>query len=121
MQEILKRWLTRRPQCPGVVAWGLCFSDRSTTSQGFTTQITPEAMEALWIELAEALLQTPRHDVKTQAMRWVFDTHVLYAAVRPDGVCMGVMVGRTAEETSRECIERTLADFRAVRVAGTTR
>jgi hypothetical protein len=121
MQEIFQRWLTRRPRCPGVVGWGVCLPDRSTVSQSFTAGVQEGPLAALWGELAEVLQQMPQHEAETGQMRWVFSLRVLYAAVRPDGACLAVLAERSQDEAGRACIERTLADFRALRVSGMAR
>ena len=115
MREILQRWLTRRPPCPGVVAWGLCFPDQATLTRSFTSETAPATLDTIWAELAEAIRQAPRHDLEASRMRWVFSQHLLYATTRPDGTCLGVLADTKLDEAGRRCIERTLSDFKALR------
>jgi hypothetical protein len=121
MREILQRWLTRRPPCPGVAAWGLCFPDQAVLTRSFAGEEAPAVLETVWFELAEALRQAPQHDLETAGMRWVFSQHVLYAAARPDGTCLGVLADAKLDEAGRSCIERTLSDFKALRGPATAK
>ena len=115
MRDILQRWLTRRPPCAGVVAWGLAFPDQGTLTRSFAAETPPAALDALWAELGEAIRLAPQHDMETSRMRWVFSQHLLYAAARPDGTCLGVLAETNLDEAGRNYIERTLADFKALR------
>jgi hypothetical protein len=115
MQEILQRWLTRRPPCPGVVAWGLCFPDQGILTRSFGKETPAAGLDALWAELAEAIRLASQHDLETFQMRWVFSQHLLYAATRPDGTCLGVLADSNLDEAGRSCIARTLSDFKALR------
>ena len=115
MKDILQRWLTRRPPCPGVVAWGLCFPDREILTRSFAGETPATALDAVWGELAEAIRMVPPPDLETSRMRWVFSQNLLYAASRPDGACLGVLAEANLDEAARSCIERTLSDFKALR------
>ncbi len=115
MREILQRWLTRRSPCPGVVAWGLCFPDQGLLTRAFKTETPAANLDGLWVELAEAIRVTPQHGLETSRMRWVFSQNLLYAATRPDGACLGVLADPNLDDAARAAIERTLADFNALR------
>jgi hypothetical protein len=115
MKDLLQRWLNRRPPCPGVVAWGLCFPDQAIHTCSFAGEDSAVALDAVWAELAETLRMVPPADADTSRMRWVFSQHLLYAACRPDGACLGVLAELNLDEPARACIERTLSDFRALR------
>ncbi len=121
MWEILQRWLTRRPPCPGVVAWGLCFPGHGLLTCAAQPEAPAAALDALWAELAEAIQLAPQYGLETARMRWVFSQHLVYAAARPDGPCLGVLAEANLDEAARACIERTLADFKALRAPSVPR
>ncbi len=121
MREILQRWLTRRPPCPGVVAWGLAFPDQGALTRSFAGEAQPAALDGVWTELAEAIRLAPQHDLETSRMRWVFSRHLLYGVTRPDGACLGVLAVANQDEAGRACVERALSDFKALRAPASAR
>lgn len=121
MHEFFRRWLLRRPKCPGVLAWGICFNDGGTASHRFAAEVEEQQLAILWEELADALRQMAVFEADTAQMRWVFGQYVLYAVRRADGISLGVLAERSADESGRTCIERGLAEFRALRATVTAR
>jgi hypothetical protein len=121
MQEILQRWLSRRPKCPGVLAWGLYFPGEKAISQCFGLQASAETLGTLWRELAEALQEMPRQGLETTQMRWVFSQHVIYTAARSEGAYLAVVAERNTDHVSRPEIENLLNNFKALRPAGAGR
>jgi hypothetical protein len=121
LREILQRWLSRRPKCPGVVAWGLFFPDQGTFSPSLVDEASAEKLAPLWAELAEALREMPQHGAETSQMRWVFSQHQLYATARADGACLGILAAKEPDDAGRACIEKTLAEFRAIGASAAAR
>jgi hypothetical protein len=115
MQEILQRWLARRPAAPGVIACGICFADQDTASRNFQLGSAEEPLKALWTEAAEALHQMPALGARTGMMRWVFTRHVLYAVTREDGACLGILAERNEEASGRAGILGSMAEFKALK------
>lgn len=121
MHEFLQRWLSRRPKCPGLIASGLCFPDRPAFTQSYVAGASEPQLAALWEELAGALRQMPELGATTDRMCWTFSQRVLHAVARTDGAVLLLLAERSTDEQGRAGMERTLDDFRLLRVPSGSR
>ena len=121
MQETLKvffeQWLQQAPRPAGVMAWGMQLPDRTTINRSFWDGFPEASLNNAWRCVADTLHVLRSQRCPGQRIRWVFEHHWIYCAVRPDGAFFGVFTTNQSAEIDEPLLEHMLMDFLALAVA----
>ena len=108
MKENFQHWLTDNTLVPGVFGCGVRFPDFSCVSQSHTDMLAVERLDQVWQRLAETLALLQSQKLAPTQLTWTFEESHIQMAVRPDGICLGLITSpeATASPAVAALIER---------------
>ena len=114
MKEILKHWLAERTHIMGVLACGIRFPDKTSLTQSWSEEFTPEALENAWRCVSDTFQVLKINFFPNEEIRWVYENAFLYCGRRNDGICLAIFTSRDPQVFDQEMIERLIVEFRAL-------
>lgn len=115
MQEQTDKWLAEKMMVPGVIACGIRFADQRTVARSSSNQHAPAAIENVCHCLSETFQTLNANHFSMEFVRWVYENHFLYGAVRPDGHCLAIMTRRKSYPVlQQKDLEQILAEFQGL-------
>jgi hypothetical protein len=95
----------------GLILVGGCCGDGTPFCHPFDEKRAASVAQECWTIFNEAVVQLDAYGFENRNMVWVFETVILWVAVRGDGAWAGILSHREITESKRTAIKSRLADF----------
>jgi hypothetical protein len=114
MTEILKQWLAKNSQAPGVLGFAVQHADKTSATRSCAGGISVETLEKAWRSVLEAIPVLQLNDLPTARVRWVFQQGIVHCERRRDGVSLGIFTSKSPDLFKPEEVDRLLTEFHAL-------
>jgi len=115
MKDFINRWMTRNARCPALLACGLRHPDETTFNQTLDSGFPEASLNTSWSCIVEAFSFLREQQPDTAQLCWSFEKHRIYAAIRADQTCLGLITKTGTSDVDLTAIEKILAEFRTLR------
>ncbi|MCI0535971.1 MAG: hypothetical protein L0Z50_12165 [Verrucomicrobiales bacterium] len=110
----VEQWIQSVPSVSGVRACGIRFPDRTSVNRSFRDGFPDLALDNAWRCVADTLQVLRSLRCPVQRLKWVFERHWVYCAVRSDGLFLGVFTSSEPDDVDRTGLDRLLDSFLAL-------
>jgi hypothetical protein len=114
MTEIVKQWLAKNRNTPGVLGFAVQNADKTNATQSCGADMSAEALEKAWRSVLEALPVLQLNDLPTARVRWVFQQGIVHCERRHDGLSLGIFTRKSPDLFKPEEVDRLLTEFHAL-------
>lgn len=115
MKDFINRWMTRNAQCQALLACGIRHPDDTTFNQTLSSGFPEASLNTSWNCIAEAFSFLRQQEPDTAQLCWSFENHRVYAAIRADQTCLGLITKTGTSMADLTAIEKILSEFRSLR------
>ena len=115
MKDFINRWMTRNAKSPELLACGLRHPDETTFNQTLDSEFSEASLNTSWDCIAEAFSFLRQQRLDATQLCWSFEKHRIYAAIRGDQTCLGLITKAGTSGADLTTIEKMLVDFRSLR------
>ena len=114
MTDIIKQWLNRNANAPGVLAFLVQCSDKGALMQKCAAEISSEALDNSWRCVIETIPVLRLNRLPMGRFRWVYQSAIVHCECRRDGICLGIFTSRDPNRFRPEELDRLVAEFHAL-------
>jgi hypothetical protein len=111
MKDIINRWLQARARVPGVLAWGVRHSDKTSVSRSWSDAYPQETLENAWRCVSDTFQVLKLHRLPTERLRWVYENALLYCVQRADGACLSFFTPRDPHAVDLGGLAQLMEEF----------
>ena len=111
MSEIINTWVKEKVQSDGVLAVGVRYSARQTFALSNAKDFPNAALEGALRCLADTYQVINSNRLPLGRLRWTYGHAVVHAAMRADGICLGLIARKEPPTLENDRLEKFMAEF----------